>query len=315
MTRPDAQTPDDKVRPDDHVIEIKSLKKWFDNDQGQRQTVLDNVTFNVRRGETIIIMGGSGCGKSTLLNCLIGEYDVDHGQVFYRTKDMEKPLNIVGMSEEDLNQIRKKFAILFQSGALFNSMTLGENVALPLREHSQVEESVIDIVVTLKLQQVNMLPHRDKLPSQLSGGQKKRAGLARATVMDPEIIFYDEPSAGLDPVTSATIDELIIDLSKKLHVTSVVVTHEMDSAFRIADRMVMLDRGKVLKIGDRREFEALRDADPKSLKSRDEQLMNQFLNGRTEGPLTGEESLTEFDQALISGGEENRNGNAAARSV
>ena len=146
-----------------------------------------------------------------------------------------------------------------------------------------VDPTVIDIVVTLKLQQVKMLPHRDKMPAQLSGGQKKRAGLARATALDPEILFYDEPSAGLDPVTSTAIDELMMDLSKKLRVTSIVVTHEMDSAFRIADRMVMLERGKVLKIGTRQEFEKLRDADASELASDDERLMNQFLNGLARG--------------------------------
>jgi len=287
----------------DSVISIRNLRKFFVNSRGERQTVLQDVSFDVRRGETLIIMGGSGCGKSTLLNCLIGEYDVDAGDILYRTKDMPEPVNIVGMAEPELNVIRKKFAILFQSGALFNSMSLAENVALPLREHSNIEESIIDIVVTLKLQQVHMLPHREKLPSQLSGGQKKRAGLARAIVLDPEIIFYDEPSAGLDPVTSAAIDELIMDLSKKLQVTSVVVTHEMDSAFRIADRMVMLEKGHVLKIGSRDEFEALADADPATLTSREDQLMYQFLNGNTTGPLTDAEGLSQYEQLLVTGEE------------
>jgi phospholipid/cholesterol/gamma-HCH transport system ATP-binding protein len=261
--------------------------------------VLDDVTFDIHRGETIVIMGGSGCGKSTLLNCLIGEYAVDSGSIAYRTKDMPEALNIAGMRERELNEVRKSFGILFQSGALFNSMTLAENVALPLREHSFVEESIIDIVVTLKLQQVHMLPHRDKMPSQLSGGQKKRAGLARATVLDPEILFYDEPSAGLDPVTSGAIDELIMDLSKKLNVTSVVVTHEMDSAFRIADRMVMLEKGRVLKIGTRAEFEALRQMPVDRLQTREDRLMNQFLNGHTSGPLTDAEGLSEYEQLLV----------------
>jgi phospholipid/cholesterol/gamma-HCH transport system ATP-binding protein len=287
----------------DIVISIKKLRKQFDNARGEKVTVLDDVTFDVHRGETLIIMGGSGCGKSTLLNCLIGEYDVDVGSIAYRTRDMPTAVDIVGMGEPELNEIRRKFGILFQSGALFNSMTLAENVSLPLREHSDVGESVIDIVVTLKLQQVHMLPHRDKMPSQLSGGQKKRAGLARATVMDPEVLFYDEPSAGLDPVTSAAIDELIMDLSKKLAVTSVVVTHEMDSAFRIADRMVMLDRGRVLKIGTRKEFEALRDASPESLTSREDKLMNQFLNGLTTGPLTDADGLSEYEKLLVAGEE------------
>ena len=287
----------------DVVISIRNLRKRFVNARGENVTVLDDVSFDVHRGETLIVMGGSGCGKSTLLNCLIGEYDVDAGNIQFRTREMPKPVNIVGMGEKELNAIRRRFGILFQSGALFNSMSLAENVALPLREHSDVDESVIDIVVTLKLQQVHMLPHRDKMPAQLSGGQKKRAGLARATVMDPEVLFYDEPSAGLDPVTSAAIDELIMDLSKKLAVTSVVVTHEMDSAFRIADRMVMLERGRVLKIGTRKDFEALRDSPPDRLVSREDRLMNQFLNGLTTGPLTDAEGLSEYENLLVAGEE------------
>lgn len=283
----------------DSIISIRSLRKFFTSRSGERAVVLDDVTFDVFRGETIVVMGGSGCGKSTLLNCLIGEYTVDSGSILYHTKAMPRPQDIVGMKERELNDIRKSFGILFQSGALFNSMTLAENVALPLREHSFVEESIIDIVVTLKLQQVHMLPHRDKTPSQLSGGQKKRAGLARATVLDPEILFYDEPSAGLDPVTSAAIDELIMDLSKKLSVTSVVVTHEMDSAFRIADRMVMLEKGRVLKLGTRSDFEALRDTSTDKLETREDRLINQFLNGHTSGPLTDAEGLSEYEKLLV----------------
>ncbi len=288
---------------DDSVISVRHLRKCFKNRQGDEITVLDDVTFDVHRGETIIVMGGSGCGKSTLLNCLIGEYDIDGGEVCYKTKDMAQSVNIAGMDESELNEVRKHFGILFQSGALFNSMTLAENVALPLSEHSYVDPSIVDIVVTLKLQQVHMLQHREKMPSQLSGGQKKRAGLARATVLDPEILFYDEPSAGLDPVTSAAIDELIMDLSKKLNVTSVVVTHEMDSAFRIADRMVMLEKGKVLKIGSREEFAMLRDRPIDELITREDKLMNQFLNGNTTGPLTDADGLSQYEQILVAGGE------------
>jgi phospholipid/cholesterol/gamma-HCH transport system ATP-binding protein len=288
---------------DDCVISIQGLRKCFKSRQGKEVVVLDDVTFDIHRGETIIIMGGSGCGKSTLLNCLIGEYSVDGGRIMYRTKDMPAPVNIVGMSEGQMNDIRRHLGILFQSGALFNSMSLAENVALPLREHSYVESSIVDIVVTLKLQQVHMLEHRDKMPAQLSGGQKKRAGLARATVLDPEILFYDEPSAGLDPVTSAAIDELIMNLSKKLSVTSVVVTHEMESAFRISDRMVMLERGRVLKIGARREFEQLRDTPLGELTNREDLLMNQFLNGHTTGPLTDADGLSQYEKLLVAGRE------------
>ncbi len=284
----------------DVAISIQNVVKSFPDRSGGRTRVLDRVNFDIYRGETIVVMGGSGCGKSTLLNCLIGEYDVDEGDVLFQVKEMNEPLDICTMDEAALNQLRKRFGILFQSGALFNSMTVAENVALPLTEHSYVDAAIIDIVVTLKLQQVKMLAHRDKLPAMLSGGQKKRAGLARATALDPEILFYDEPSAGLDPVTSAAIDDLMIDLSKKLRVTSVVVTHEMDSAFRIADRMVMLDKGCVLKIGPRSEFEVIRDVAPEQLHTRDERLIHQFLNGHSDGPLTDAEGMTEFEKLIFS---------------
>jgi len=289
------------VSQDDVVISIRNLVKAFQSTDGTVVRVLDGVTFDINRGETVVIMGGSGCGKSTLLNCLIGEYDIEEGEISYRTKEMDAPVDIAGMSERQLNAIRKRIGILFQSGALFNSLSVSENVALPLQEHSYVDASIIDIVVTMKLQQVKMLEHRDKRPGQLSGGQKKRAGLARATALDPEVLFYDEPSAGLDPVTSTAIDELMMDLSKKLAVTSVVVTHEMDSAFRIADRMVMLERGRVLKLGRREEFEALRDAKQDTLLSDDERLIHQFLNGAGEGPLTDADGMSEFEKLIVSG--------------
>jgi phospholipid/cholesterol/gamma-HCH transport system ATP-binding protein len=278
------------------VISIRDLVVTFTDGDGQIARVLDGINLDVYPGETLVIMGGSGCGKSTLLNCLIGELRPQSGRILYRTQKMAEPADLLGMDDGELNELRKRFGILFQSGALFNSMTVAENVALPLKEHSYVDPSIIDIVVAIKLQQVKMLPHRDKMPAQLSGGQKKRAGLARATALDPEILFYDEPSAGLDPVTSAAIDELMMDLSRKLRVTSVVVTHEMDSAFRIADRMVMLDRGRVLMIGPRSDFERIRKTAPAALPNDEQRLIRQFLCGDTEGPLTDTEGLSEFEK-------------------
>lgn len=282
----------------DHVISVRDLVVRFDAPNGKQVTVLQGVTFDVVRGETLVIMGGSGCGKSTLLNCLIGEIEPADGEIIFRLPDMGE-VNLCKADRHAANRLRMHIGILFQSGALFSSMTVGENIALPLREHSYVDPAVIDIVVAMKLQQVQMLPHRDKMPSQLSGGQKKRAGLARATALDPQILFYDEPSAGLDPVTSTTIDELMMDLSQKLRVTSVVVTHEMDSAFRIADRMIMLHQGRVLKMGPRADFEHLRDADPNELDSEDEQLMHQFLTGSPDGPMTGGTAMSEYERALL----------------
>ncbi len=274
------------------VIQVVNLAKWFTAGDGRRICVLDNVNVEVYAGETLVIMGGSGCGKSTLLNCMIGEYRPDEGHIKIFGRD------IIALDEFELNEVRKKFGILFQSGALFNSMTVGQNVALPLLEHSDVDPSVVDIVVTIKLEQVKMLAHRDKMPSQLSGGQKKRAGLARAIALDPQILFYDEPSAGLDPVTVATIDELIVSLSKKLGVTSVVVTHDMQSAFRIADRMVMLHGGRVLRIGTREEFEKLRATPMEDLSNADDRLIRQFVLGEGVGPLTDSEGLSEYEKMI-----------------
>lgn len=283
---------------EDIVLSVKDLVVRFESAEGEPVTVLAGTTFDVIRGETIVIMGGSGCGKSTLLNCLIGEIEPDQGSITYHLPSIGT-LELTSAKEMARDALRKRFGILFQSGALFSSMTVAENIALPLREHSHVEKSIIDIVVAMKLQQVHMLPHRDKRPAQLSGGQKKRVGLARATALDPEILFYDEPSAGLDPVTSSAIDELMMDLSGKLHVTSIVVTHEMDSAFRIADRMIMLQQGRIMRIGPRSEFEVLRDADPKSLSNNDERLINQFLRGASAGPLTDAQGLSEYEKILV----------------
>lgn len=282
------------------VLSVRDLAMSFENDEGERVPVLQGVSFDAYSGETLVIMGGSGCGKSTLLNCLIGELQPDAGDIRYNVDKLGE-VDMLRARAEQREELRKRMGILFQSGALFNSLTVAENVALPLREHSYVDPAIIDIIVAMKLQQVYMLPHRDKLPGQLSGGQKKRVGLARATALDPSILFYDEPSAGLDPVTSASIDMLMMDLAAKLHVTSLVVTHEMDSAFRIADRMIMLDQGRVLRNGAKAEFAAIRDARPQSLENDTERLIHQFLNGNSRGPLTDSEGTCEYEKILNHG--------------
>jgi phospholipid/cholesterol/gamma-HCH transport system ATP-binding protein len=289
-------------RPQDIVLSVRDLVVRFETADGGAHTVLNGVTFDVIRGETLVIMGGSGCGKSTLLNCMIGEIEPDAGQITYHLPELGT-VDLTTADTATADRVRKKFGILFQSGALFSSLSVADNIALPLREHSHVDPTVIDIVVAMKLQQVKMLPHRDKRPAQLSGGQRKRVGLARAMALDPEILFYDEPSAGLDPVTSSAIDELMMDLAGKLHVTTIVVTHEMDSAFRIADRMVMLDQGRILRMSTRKEFDELRFANPNLLQDRQEKLIYQFLNGASQGPLTDAEGMSEYEKLLI-GGEE-----------
>ena len=286
---------------DEIVLSVRDVVVRFDKPDGSgTATILSGVTFDVIRGETLVIMGGSGCGKSTLLNCLIGEIQPDAGEIIYHFRDLGE-VDLAKANAATADALRKRFGILFQSGALFSSMSVAENVALPLQEHSHVDKDVIDIVVAMKLQQVHMLEHRDKRPSQLSGGQKKRAALARATALDPEFLYYDEPSAGLDPVTSSAIDQLMMDLSRKLRVTSIVVTHEMDSAFRIADRMVMLEKGRILRIGQREEFDALRVADPEKLEDRESRLMHQFLNGNSTGPLTDADGTSLYEQLLVEG--------------
>jgi phospholipid/cholesterol/gamma-HCH transport system ATP-binding protein len=278
--------------PNDPVISVENLVKRFDG-----RTVLDGINLEVYNGETMVIMGGSGCGKSTLLRHLIGSLKPDEGSIKLLGKDLST------LDEAGLNDIRKRFGILFQSGALFNSMTLAENVSLPIQEHTDLGREIIDIQVKIKLELVGLREHANKYPSQISGGMKKRAGLARALALDPEILFYDEPSAGLDPVTSAQIDQLIIALSKQLGVTSVVVTHEMDSAFAIADRMAMLDKGRVLKIEKREWFDHLRrlPEDAPGL-SDDERVVRQFLRGDAEGPLSDRQSATAFQEDLLGTG-------------
>ncbi len=268
------------------VIRVINLVKRF----GER-VVLDHVCLDVQPGETMVIMGGSGCGKSTLLRHMIGSMWPEEGHVELLGHDLS------ALDEDGLDALRKQFGILFQSGALFNSMTLGENVALPLREHTDLDEPTIEIIVRIKLELVGLREAVDHMPSELSGGMKKRAGLARAIALDPKVLFYDEPSAGLDPITSAEIDHLIMDLSGRLGVTSVVVTHEMESAFRIADRMAMLDRGRIVHVGPRAQFEALRDGQADC--DGDADYVRRFLRGEPEGLSAARRRSSDYEEDIL----------------
>lgn len=242
----------------DYIIEVRDLVARY----GDR-TVLDGVSFKVRRGEIFVILGGSGCGKSTLLRNLVGLMRPYSGQILFNGRDF------TAMGNEERTEARKRMGMCFQGSALFGSMSVGDNVALPLREHTRLEESTIEIMTKIKLELVGLGGFSDFMPSELSGGMKKRAGLARAMAMDPEIIFYDEPSAGLDPIVAAGLDGLIRKMQQTFNLTSVVVTHEMESVRQIADTVCMLEKGRVVGIG------ALDD-----LQASDDEYIQQFFARR-----------------------------------
>ena len=211
--------------------------------------VLHGVDFDAMRGETVVILGGSGSGKSTLLRTLVGLEKPSSGEVRVKGADL------ANATARELESIRKKIGLSFQGGALIGSLTVGENIALPLLEHSDLAPSTIEVMVRIKLEQVGLSGFEHFSPSQLSGGMKKRAAIARALAMDPEILFFDEPSAGLDPIMAAGIDDLILNLKKAYAMSIIVVTHELASAFIIADRIILIDRGAILAIGPAKEIQ------------------------------------------------------------
>ena len=238
------------------IIEVRDLVTSYD---GRR--ILNGVNLTVYEGETLAILGRSGCGKSTLLRHMIGLNRPTSGQILIKGQDITR------LSEAEMVEVLKKIGMLFQSAALFNSMTIGENVALPLREHTELEDSTIQIMVRMKLDLVGLAGFEDFLPAQLSGGMRKRAGLARAIAMDPEILFCDEPSAGLDPIVAAEIDHLLLKLKQAFRMTMVVVTHEMASVFLIADRIAMMHEGQILAVGT-----------PEEIRTNPHPYIQQFLN-------------------------------------
>lgn len=220
------------------VIEVRDLVTHY----GSR-AILDGVSVDIRPGEIMVIMGGSGSGKSTFLRSLLGLKAYTSGSIKVLGSEFHNT------SKKDLIQLRKQMGVAFQGGALLSSLSVGENVALPLRHHTRLDESTIQVMTRMKLEMVSLAGFEDLMPAELSGGMVKRAALARAVVMDPKLLFFDEPSAGLDPVTSVELDELILTLRDAMGVSVVVVTHELDSAFKIADRITFLGHGKVLLTG------------------------------------------------------------------
>jgi phospholipid/cholesterol/gamma-HCH transport system ATP-binding protein len=248
------------------AIPVRNLRVSY----GERE-ILHGISFDVPRGETLVILGGSGSGKSTLLRTLVGLEKPSAGEIWIKGR------NIAKASDVEMDEIRTKIGMSFQGGALFGSMTVGENVALPLREHTQLEDSTIEIMLRLKLEQVGLEGFEYYTPSQLSGGMKKRAAVARALAMDPEILFFDEPSAGLDPIIAAGIDQLILELKRAFSMTIIVVTHELASAFLIADRMLLIDKGKIVAIGTTEE-----------MRSSTQPRVRQFLDRIPEPEIAGE---------------------------
>jgi len=245
------------------MIAIRNLKKRLGGKQ-----VLDGVDLEVRSGECVVVIGPSGTGKSVLLKHILGLMMPDQGSIEVNGEE------IVGRKERELNQIRKKFGMVFQGAALFDSMTVGENVALALREHTDLDEQAIERRVVERLEWVGLKQVEQMKPASLSGGMRKRVGLARAIAMDPEFILYDEPTTGLDPNMSDAIDRLMRDLQRRMNVTSIVVTHDLGSAFKVGDRIAMLLGGKIIFNGP-----------PDEVRQTRHPVVRQFIEGLTKGPI------------------------------
>ncbi len=248
------------------MIDIVDLYKSF----GELH-VLRGVNLTVEKGESMTVIGGSGSGKSVLIKHIIGLLFPDRGRVIVDGKVLNN------LHEAELNEVRKKFGMLFQGAALFDSLTVWENVGFSLKQHTRKSDKEIKKIVTEKLALVGLKDVEDKMPAELSGGMKKRVGLARAICMDAEIILYDEPTTGLDPITADAINDLIIDLRKKLGVTSVAITHDMHSAYKISDRIAMLYKGQIQEIGT-----------PDEIRGSSDPIVQQFISGSAVGPITAE---------------------------
>jgi len=245
------------------MIEIKDVYKSFGDNQ-----VLKGVDLTINKGETAVIIGRSGCGKSVLLKLIMGLLKPDRGKILVNGDD------IPSLNDNQLNKVRQKFGMLFQASALFDSMTVDENVGLGLREHTNLSEEQVKEKVKEKLKMVGLSAVEQTKPAELSGGMKKRVGLARAIAMDPEYVLFDEPTTGLDPIMADVINELIIDLRNTLSITSIAVTHDIVSAYKIADRIAMLYEGKIVFVGT-----------PEEVKNTDNPVVRQFVEGSSQGPI------------------------------
>lgn len=263
------------------VIEVTDIVREF---HGRK--VLNGISFKVFKGDTMIVMGGSGCGKSTLLRHVIGAMKPTSGSIKLFGEE------ITTMEEGELAKIRRRFGMLFQSGALLQSLTVGENVALPILEHGDLAPDIVDLMVKMKLEMVGLTGFEHLKPAEISGGMKKRVGLARALALDPELIFSDEPTSGLDPIMTSVVDILTKELTRKLGVTALVVTHDMISAFRIGTRMIMLgtgpNQGKLIAAGTPDEIRA--HANPE---------VQQFINGEPDGPVPLKLSKDDYVTRLL----------------
>jgi phospholipid/cholesterol/gamma-HCH transport system ATP-binding protein len=244
-------------------IRVVNLHKTFGENQ-----VLQGVDLEVRQGESMVVIGGSGSGKTVLIKCIIGLMRPDKGEIYV------DGLRISDLNEKRMNEVRKKFGMLFQWGALFDSMTVWENVGFGLRHQRHLDEEGIRKIASEKLALVGLEKVEDLMPSELSGGMRKRVSLARAIAIEPEILLYDEPTTGIDPIMADAINDLIIQMREKLNVTSVTITHDMKSAYKIGDRIAMLYQGKIITVGT-----------PEEIKNSSNPIVQQFIQGKSEGPI------------------------------
>ena len=245
------------------IIELANVHKSFNG-----QKVLDGLNLRIEAGRITVIIGKSGGGKSVLLKHMIGLVKPDEGEVLVENVDISR------LNDRELNNVRKNFGMLFQSAALFDSMTVGENVAFPLREHTKLSKNDINEIVERKLREVGLKDVLHKVPSELSGGMQKRVGLARALALSPKIILFDEPTTGLDPITADAIDRLIVDTQKHTNATCVVISHDIESTFKIAHTIAMLYCGEIIEVGT-----------PEAIKSSRDLALQQFIQGKAEGPI------------------------------